>query len=162
MLTILKYDDTRRNYSLKDILVEEKHTFTAAEFDDHHAEIKARFSPLTTRVLKSYGLLGFLRFLKGYYMVLITSRKRVGKILKHSIYTIKDLQMVAMFRTTQTTQNRDDENRYMNYFLDIKKESEFPFYFSYTYDLTRSLQENIMRKVRKTQDLEQSRQSVFN
>jgi hypothetical protein len=106
--------------------------------------------------------LGFVRFLKGYYMVLITSRKRVGKILKHSIYTIKDLQMVAMFRTTQTTQNRDDENRYMNYFLDIKKESEFPFYFSYTYDLTRSLQENIMRKVRKTQDLEQSRQSVFN
>ena len=53
--------------------------------------MNARFSPITTRCLKSYGLLGFIRFLKGYYMVLITSRKRVGKILKHSIYTIKDM-----------------------------------------------------------------------
>ena len=46
-------------------------------------------------------------------------------------------------------QNRDDENRYMNYFLQIKKQ-DFPFYFSYTYDLTRSLQENIMRKIRRS------------
>lgn len=91
MLTIIKYDDTRRNYSLKDILIEEKFTFEGEAFDDHIAEIKARFSPLTTRVLKSYGLLGFVRFLKGYYMVLITSRKRVAKILRHSIYTIRDL-----------------------------------------------------------------------
>ena len=91
MLTIIKYDDTRRNYSLKDILVEEKHTFVGEEFDDHVSETQARYSPVTTRVLKSYGLLGFVRFLKGYYMVLITSRKRVGKILRHSIYEMKDI-----------------------------------------------------------------------
>lgn len=56
--------------------------------------------------------------------------------------------MVPMYRTT-SLQNRDDENRYMNYFLQIRKQ-DFPFYFSYTYDLTRSLQENIMRKVRRS------------
>lgn len=62
------------------------------------AEMDARFSPITTRVVRAYGLLGFVRFLKGYYMVLITSRKRVGKIFRHSIYTIKDMQLVPMFR----------------------------------------------------------------
>ena len=106
----------------------------------------ARFSPLTTWVIKAYGLLGFIRFLKGYYMVLITSRKRVGKILRHSIYQIKDMQLVPMFRNTSTL-NRDDENRYINYFNQVNIAEGF--FFSYTYDLTRGLQENVMRKVRK-------------
>lgn len=48
ILTIIKYDDTRRNYSLKDILIEDKHTFEGETFDDHIAEMHARFSPLTT------------------------------------------------------------------------------------------------------------------
>lgn len=119
ILTIIKYDDTRRNYSLKDILIEDKHTFEGEAFDDHIAEMNARFSPLTPRIVKAYGLLGFVRFIKGYYMVLITSRKRVGKILRHSIYQIKDMQLVPMFRYT-TTQNRDDENRYINYFMQVQ------------------------------------------
>jgi hypothetical protein len=135
-LTIIKYDDTRRNYSLKDILIEDKHTFEGAAFDDHVSEMQARFSPLTTWVIKAYGLLGFIRFVKGYYMVLITSRKRVGKILRHSIYQIKDMQLVPMFRNTSTL-NRDDENRYINYFNQVNIQEGF--YFSYTYDLTRSL-----------------------
>ena len=110
----------------------------------------ARFSPLTTRVLKAYGLLGFIRFLKGYYMVLITSRKKVGKILRHSIYQVKDMQLVPLFRYT-SAQNRDDENRYLDTFKQVNIQEGF--FFSYTYDLTRSLQENVMRKVRKKDQL---------
>ena len=53
--------------------------------------------------------------------------------------------MVSLFMATDNT-NRDGENFYYNLFqsFDIPKEC---FYFSYTYDLTHSLQENIMRKV---------------
>ena len=81
ILTIIKYDDTRRNYSLKDILIEDRHTFDSAEaFDEHMYEIRSRFSPVTIRVFRAYGVLGFIRFLKGYYVVLITSRKRVAKL----------------------------------------------------------------------------------
>lgn len=90
----MKFDDTRRNYSLKDIIAEDRHTFDEEAFDEHMHEIRARFSPLTTRIKRAYGLLGFIRFLKGYYMVLITTKKRVGKVLRHSIYTIKDVQLV--------------------------------------------------------------------
>jgi hypothetical protein len=88
MLTIIKYDDTRRNYGLKDILIEEKHTFDQKSFDEHVQEIRARFSPVTNRIFRAYALLGFVRFLKGYYMVLITSRKRVAKIMRHSVYQV--------------------------------------------------------------------------
>lgn len=51
-----------------------------------------------------------------------------------------------MFRQ-KSSEHRDDENRYLNYFQQVQIDKGF--YFSYTYDLTRSLQENIMRKMRK-------------
>ena len=69
-------------------------------------------------------------------MVLITSRKRVGKILRHSIYSIQSTQLVPMFRVTSAA-NRDDENRYVKIFEEVAINSGF--FFSYTYDLTRSL-----------------------
>jgi hypothetical protein len=37
-------------------------------------------------VKKAYGLMGFIKFLKGYYIVLITERKKIAKIGRHSIY----------------------------------------------------------------------------
>jgi hypothetical protein len=40
------------------------------------------------------GVLGFVRFLKGFYLIVITQRKKVAKIGMHSIYTIKDMKMV--------------------------------------------------------------------
>ena len=42
--------------------------------------------------------------------------------------------------------NRDDENFFVNMFqsLEVNKTG---FYFAYTYDLTHTLQENILRKI---------------
>lgn len=115
MLTIVKSDDTRRNYSLRDILVEDLRTYDREAFDRELADLQVCFSPLRTRVQRAFGILGFVRFLKGYYLVLITERKRVGKLFRHSFYQVKDMQLVPLFRET-TKQNRDDENRYLNYF----------------------------------------------
>ena len=53
--------------------------------------------------------------------------------------------MVPLFRTTSNA-NREDEAKYLQIFNKI--EISNGFYFSYTYDLTRSLQENMMRKIR--------------
>lgn len=53
-----------------------------------------------------------------------------------------------MFRVTSAA-NRDDENRYVKIFEEVAINSGF--FFSYTYDLTRSLQENILRKIRKSE-----------
>ena len=94
---------------------------------------------------RAYGILGFVKFLKGYYVILVTGRKREAKIGQHSIYQVKKTEMVSLFMLTDNT-NRDEENFYLNLFqsFDIPKEC---FYFSYTYDLTHSLQENIVRKV---------------
>lgn len=80
--------------------------------------------------------------------MLVTSKARAAKIGKHAIYTIKEMQMIPLFNNT-TSDGRDDENRYIKMFKEVNIEKGF--YFSYTYDLTRGLQENMMRKIRNVQ-----------
>jgi len=40
------------------------------------------------------GFIGFVRFLEGYYMVLITKRRRVALIGCHAVFKIEDTCMV--------------------------------------------------------------------
>lgn len=47
------------------------------------------------RLYKGFLLLtGFVRFLEGYYIVLITKRRKVADIGGHSIYKIEDTSMI--------------------------------------------------------------------
>ncbi|KFM61070.1 Polyphosphoinositide phosphatase, partial [Stegodyphus mimosarum] len=44
--------------------------------------------------ISSFGIVGFVKFLEGYYLILITKRKRVAYIGHHTIYKIQDTCMV--------------------------------------------------------------------
>lgn len=58
------------------------------------------------------------------------------------------MMCVPMFKVTNPKDEvLEAENKYLRRFMSIPIDKGF--YFSYTYDLTRSLQENIMRKIRK-------------
>lgn len=39
-------------------------------------------------------LLGFVRFMEGYYIILITKRRKMADIGGHSIYKIEDTNMI--------------------------------------------------------------------
>jgi hypothetical protein len=78
-------------YELKDIIEENLNTYNEESFEDFLLYLKGRYSPVTTRVNRAYGIIGFVRFLRGYYIVLITSRTRICKIGRHSIYQVKDM-----------------------------------------------------------------------
>lgn len=41
-----------------------------------------------------YLLTGFVRFLEGYYMVLLTKRRRVALVGTHTVFKIEDTSMV--------------------------------------------------------------------
>jgi hypothetical protein len=41
--------------------------------------------------------MGFVRFLKGYYIILVTDKKKIAKIGRHGIYKVKDMKMVPLF-----------------------------------------------------------------
>ncbi|KAJ3220558.1 phosphatidylinositol-3,5-bisphosphate 5-phosphatase [Clydaea vesicula] len=56
-----------------------------------------------------FGLIGFIKFLEGYYIILINKRSAVALIGGHYIYHIDDTEMLRIFSSTQKTENSINE-----------------------------------------------------
>jgi len=164
VIKFIKYTDLESNSrSLEDITDEEIKSFNKEEFGKYMTQFdkpKSRYSSIAkassvsaalnqtmTEILSNgSGILGFIKFLKGYYLLMITQKKKVAKIGLHNIYKIQDMKMVPLFRNV-TKNKQEDENKYVQLFLQIKIHEGF--FFSYTYDLTHTLQNNIVNKIKK-------------
>ncbi|ONL94265.1 Phosphoinositide phosphatase SAC2 [Zea mays] len=113
-------------------------------------------------VTKCYGIVGFVKFLGPYYMVIITRRRKIGTICGHEIYSVGKSEMIAIPSVTvwPNMAYSRDENRSFIFFniykhllcsVDLSKD----FFFSYSYNIMHSLQKNITEK-----NIGQSRFSV--
>ena len=71
---------------------------------------------------------------------MITKRRKVGLIGHHTIYKIEDTSMISIPHESVKEQH-SDEQRYLKMFQAIDLSSNF--YFSYSYDLTNTLQHNL-------------------
>lgn len=99
-----------------------------------------------------WGLLGFIRFTGPYYMLLITKRSQVAILGGHYIYQIDGTELVPLATSSSTRLKVDrhpEEARFMGVLssLDLSRS----FYFSYSYNITRTLQHNIVRQRRNLQ-----------
>ncbi|XP_074566379.1 phosphoinositide phosphatase SAC2-like isoform X2 [Curcuma longa] len=77
-------------------------------------------------VTKCYGIVGFVKFLGPYYMLLITRRRKVGTICGHSIYAVSKSEMITLPNSdvlSNITYSKDEN--------------------SYSYNIMRSLQINL-------------------
>ncbi|GAB7346269.1 hypothetical protein MBLNU457_4994t1 [Dothideomycetes sp. NU457] len=97
--------------------------------------------------LSFWGLLGFIRFTEAYYMLLVTKRQQVAMLGGHYVYQIESTELVPLTNApgTRFAQNRNpEEARFLAILnnLDLSKS----YYFSYSYDITRTLQHNIIRE----------------
>ncbi|GAQ79856.1 Sac domain-containing Phosphoinositide Phosphatase [Klebsormidium nitens] len=95
-------------------------------------------------VTKAYGVVGFIRFLECYYMILVTRRRQVGTICGHAVYSIED---TALITVPHPSVQRDSphsklELRYKKLLsgVDLTKD----FFFSYTYRLMQTFQRNAL------------------
>ncbi|KAJ8674118.1 hypothetical protein QAD02_005380 [Eretmocerus hayati] len=92
------------------------------------------------KVVSAFGIIGFIRFLEGYYIILVTKRRRIAAIGHHTIYKIEDTSMIYI-PSDAIRLFHPDEQRYVKMFQSIDLSSNF--YFSYSYDLTHTLQHNM-------------------
>ncbi|XP_034950859.1 polyphosphoinositide phosphatase isoform X2 [Chelonus insularis] len=92
------------------------------------------------KIVSAFGIVGFVRFLEGYYIILVTKRRRVAVIGHHTIYKIEDTSMIYIPNDTVRVFH-PDEQRYVKMFQSIDLNSNF--YFSYSYDLTHTFQHNL-------------------
>ncbi|KAL8726393.1 MAG: hypothetical protein Q9166_006744 [cf. Caloplaca sp. 2 TL-2023] len=93
----------------------------------------------------SWGVLGFIRFTGAYYMLAITKRSQVAVIGGHYVYQIDGTNLVSLTSSSRLKGERiPEEARFVSTLsnLDLSRS----FYFSYTYDITRSLQLNMIQE----------------
>ena len=94
-----------------------------------------------------WGLLGFIRFTSQYYMLVITKRSQVAIIGGHYIYQVDGTELVSLTASSSSLFKIDrdpEEARFLGILnnLDLSRS----FYFSYSYDITRTLQHNILHE----------------
>lgn len=117
VLRLIKYNDLEAiTKSLEDIVIEEVQSFTKLEYQAYMQKFKEPRASKSTRntvsgsinaglyqnfteiIENGHGILGFVKFLKGYYLLIITQKKKIAKIGFHSIYTVKDMKMIPLYK----------------------------------------------------------------
>lgn len=93
----------------------------------------------------TWGLLGFIKFTGPWYMLLITKKSTVAMIGGHYVYQIDGTDLIPLVSPSfKTDQRNTEETRFLGILnnLDLTRS----FYYSYSYDITRTLQYNITRE----------------
>lgn len=108
------------------------------------------------KIAQAYGLIGFIRFTGGYYLSVITKCSQVAVLGGHFIYHIDDTKLIPLQFDYKRADKYSDEEKLLSIFkyLDLGR----TFYFSYTYDITNTLQTNFLRNKRAAQAY--SKQSI--
>ncbi|WCJ42861.1 Phosphoinositide phosphatase family protein [Euphorbia peplus] len=97
-------------------------------------------------VTTCYGIVGFIKFLGPYYMLIITKRRQIGAICGHNVYAVSKSEMIPLPNSTVQSEfaTSKNENRYKKLLcmVDLTKD----FFFSYSYHVMKSLQRNLCEK----------------
>lgn len=93
--------------------------------------------PDTPNKLIVHGILGSIRLISGYYLIVVTAKLKIGTLLgKHEVYRIENVELLPYVRNEGQDRSNDLTKRMIKSVLTTDY-----FYFSYTYDLTHSMQQ---------------------
>ncbi|KAA0708172.1 Polyphosphoinositide phosphatase [Triplophysa tibetana] len=144
------------------VIIDDKHVYSQNEVREllgrldlgNRTKMGQKGSSGLSRAVSAYGIVGFVRFLEGYYIVLITKRRKMADIGGHSIYKIEDTNIIYIPNDSVRI-THPDEARYVRIFQNVDLSSNF--YFSYSYDLSHSLQYNltVLQTSREPSDTEE-------
>ncbi|KAF6750868.1 polyphosphoinositide phosphatase [Ephemerocybe angulata] len=95
-----------------------------------------------------FGVAGFIRFTAGWYMILINKRSVVALLGGHYLYHCESVEIVPVCHNHKI-EKPTEEQRLMNIFKQVDMSKNF--YFSFTYDLTCTLQHNLTGPARPVQ-----------
>ncbi|BGP21712.1 polyphosphoinositide phosphatase [Rhodotorula toruloides] len=119
--------------------------YSSAEKEDLLDTLKARPSN-NFKDLKQpcFGIAGFVRFSCTIWMVVITARSKVGLLGGHFVFHSEGTELVEICRDKEAAAASIAEDvRHKNAFTSVYLSRNF--YFSHTYDITNTLQSNLLR-----------------
>lgn len=156
---LLALDRTvERPEQLEQVLTEDPtlYSWTEMEAKLQHLTDVARTSggERLMRAFTAVAIVGCIRFLRGYYFIFVTQRRKIGCIGGNYIYGIAATHQLHVSppnddfnawswlnRWFNPSPEEDAEARYLGlfHFIDLTKD----FFFSYSYDMTHTLQYNM-------------------
>lgn len=96
--------------------------------------------PTTASRRKIWGLIGTIRLLACRYLIVITDAQMCGTIAGHNIYKISSTDVIPYTRSSLHLTEKQVQNNAI-YLEMVKSVLNTPyFYFSYTYDLSHTMQ----------------------
>uniref|UniRef100_A0A7N0VEA0 SAC domain-containing protein n=1 Tax=Kalanchoe fedtschenkoi TaxID=63787 RepID=A0A7N0VEA0_KALFE len=100
-------------------------------------------APNPCKVSTIYGIAGTIRLLTGTYLLVITSRKEVGKYFGSSVFLVTSMKFVSCNEASRLSTSY--EKRDEAYFMSLLKtvESTPGLYYSYDTDMTVNLQRRV-------------------
>ncbi len=142
-ITKLKFSSSQiGNIELKDILKEDLKEYDEVSLNDLKLSLSKNKATQLKLIEEAKCIFGFVKFYLGYYVLFISEYSKVGKIGSYVINRVEKIKMMPLFIASRTNICLDMENKYLTIFkyFDISKQT----YFSYTYDLTKTLQRNFL------------------
>ena len=144
---------------LKDIVEEDPRNYSSVEVGVllGRLERAARAIGGIRRTIRAMTVFGFFRFLRGYHLVLVTATREIGTIDSHVVHAVAATEMIKLARVdppraggrgwfSSFVAKKDPvlelEERYLSCFRAVELTKDF--YFSFTYDVTHSLQSNVL------------------
>ncbi|KAJ6825400.1 phosphoinositide phosphatase SAC2-like [Iris pallida] len=97
-------------------------------------------------VTSCYGIVGFVKFLGPYYMLLITKRRQIGVICGHMVYAVTRSEIIALPNSyaQSSVAVSKNEHRYKKLLCSVDLTKDF--FFSYSYNVMCSLQKNMCNR----------------
>ena len=140
--------ETSFRYTLSDLLVEFSKEYSKQDFKHLVTKLNERSETTLKKVYECEGILGFVKFCLGYYVILIIESKEIGKINKYVINRTERTLIVPLFDSSQIKQETVYENEIK--YTSIFQQPDFnkQMYFSKTYNLTKTLQRNFIENLK--------------
>lgn len=142
MFRILEIDLAVQGEELN--VLEDNIFFTRSEIMDVLSRLEEASEAGLQKKITVCGLLGLIRFTSCHYLVVVTKCSQVAVIGGHSVFHIDGTELVPISNNYKKPDKYSMEAKLMSTFqnLDLSK----TFYFSYTYDITNTLQTNLLRE----------------
>ncbi len=112
-------------YKLSQILVEQGTDFDAKSIEERFSTLDKDPQTRLRFVTDAKAIFGFVKFLMGYYAVVITSTSKVGKIGEHCIYKVEKVKIIPLFIYEKAY--LEEENKYFTCFRNFEINKQIYF-----------------------------------
>eukprot|EP01134_Creolimax_fragrantissima_P007453 CFRG7453T1 len=131
-------------------IIDDKTEYTGEEIDETIKRYSTDKTEGVRKKVTAFMILGFITFVEGYYMLLVTKRRKVGLLGGHSIYKVEDTVRVPI--SSVKVDKNPLETKYLSMFQAVDLSSNF--YYCPTYDLTNPLQYNCVMYTKSQHDMD--------